>query len=174
MLILFLYFYQNKLYKKSSFFLLIYVFLGILQYNLPNLDFGQVASATNFIQKSKVLKKVDIISPKSMTAFMHTCISPFNPMIILRKTKSIAIGQNAFPRAPYQIRFEDGCTIASAEGDNIFQHMVLDIDSLISIINALDDLTGQDSKTLTLGSNNLWKLSSDQIAIAINKNWMVV
>jgi hypothetical protein len=95
-------------------------------------------------------------------------------MIIFRKTKSIAIGQNTFPWAQYQIRFEDGCTIASADGVNIFQHVSLHIDSLISIINALDDLTGQGSKTLTLGSENLSKLSSDQIAIAVNKNWTVV
>lgn len=44
-------------------------------------------------------------------------------------------------------------------------------DSLINVLNALVDLTGTDSKTLTLGTTNLNKLSEDEKAIATNKNW---
>lgn len=47
------------------------------------------------------------------------------------------------------------------------------VDSLMSVINALVDLTGQDSKTLTLGSTNLEKLSEEQKAVATNKNWVL-
>lgn len=49
----------------------------------------------------------------------------------------------------------------------------LTTDSLMSVINALVDLTGEDSKTLTLGATNLAKLSDEQKAIATNKNWIL-
>ena len=45
------------------------------------------------------------------------------------------------------------------------------VDTMIAMFNALADLTGQQAKTLTLGSTNLAKLSNEQIAIATEKNW---
>ena len=45
-------------------------------------------------------------------------------------------------------------------------------DSLLSIINNLS--TVSETQTLTIGSTNLAKLSSDEILIATNKNWTVV
>ena len=54
------------------------------------------------------------------------------------------------------------------------QNTKLTVDSLMSIINNLPDLTGSTAQTLTLGSTNLAKLSSSQVAIATNKNWNVV
>ena len=44
-------------------------------------------------------------------------------------------------------------------------------DTLVAMINALADRTGQTAYTLTLGSTNLAKLSNEQIAIATQKNW---
>ena len=49
----------------------------------------------------------------------------------------------------------------------------LTVDSLMSVINALVDLTGENSKTLTLGATNLAKLSDEQKAVATNKNWVL-
>lgn len=43
--------------------------------------------------------------------------------------------------------------------------------SLVGMFNALADLTGQQAKTLTVGSTNLAKLTNEQIAIATEKNW---
>lgn len=48
---------------------------------------------------------------------------------------------------------------------------LLTSEHLMSIINNLN--TVEETKTLTLGSANLSKLTSDQIAIAINKGWTV-
>lgn len=45
--------------------------------------------------------------------------------------------------------------------------------SLLNILNGLADLTGQTAKTLTLGSVNKAKLTSEELAIATNKNWTV-
>lgn len=47
----------------------------------------------------------------------------------------------------------------------------LTTDSMIAMFNNLKDLTGETAKTLTLGSTNLAKLTDEQKAIAINKNW---
>lgn len=44
-------------------------------------------------------------------------------------------------------------------------------DSIMNLINALVDLTGQEAKTLNLGSTNLKKISEEEKAIATNKNW---
>lgn len=55
----------------------------------------------------------------------------------------------------------------------LWLHSDLTLESLLSVINALVDLTGEDSKTLNLGANNLAKLSDEQKAIATNKNWVL-
>ena len=51
--------------------------------------------------------------------------------------------------------------------------MSLTKESLLEIINNLIDLTGQTAKTLTLGKYNLPKLTTEELAIATNKNWTV-
>lgn len=45
------------------------------------------------------------------------------------------------------------------------------VDTLVSMLNALADRTGQTAYTLILGDTNLAKLSNEQIAIATEKNW---
>ena len=47
----------------------------------------------------------------------------------------------------------------------------LTVQSMVAMFNSLKDLTGETAKTLTLGSTNLAKLTDEQKAIAINKNW---
>lgn len=49
----------------------------------------------------------------------------------------------------------------------------LDVASLVALFNGVADLTGQASKTITVGKTNLAKLTPEQIAIATNKNWNV-
>jgi surface protein len=49
----------------------------------------------------------------------------------------------------------------------------LTLDSLMSIINNLTDRTSITSKTCTLGSDNLAKLTDEQKAIATSKNWVL-
>ncbi len=47
----------------------------------------------------------------------------------------------------------------------------LSVASLLSILNALPQLTSDESYTLTLGNTNLNKLTSEQKQIAIDKGW---
>lgn len=46
--------------------------------------------------------------------------------------------------------------------------------SLRALINGLADLTGQTAQTLTIGAVNTAKLTEEDIAIAVNKNWTIV
>ena len=47
----------------------------------------------------------------------------------------------------------------------------LTVDSMVAMFNSLKDLTGETTKTLTLGNTNLAKLSDEQKEIATSKNW---
>lgn len=47
----------------------------------------------------------------------------------------------------------------------------LTVESLVSVLNALQQLDNGESHYIQLGSENIAKLSSDQIAIATNKGW---
>ena len=59
----------------------------------------------------------------------------------------------------------------NANGLDVSASSLFSVDTLVSMLNALADLTGQQAKTLTIGSTNLAKLSNEQIAIATEKNW---
>lgn len=50
----------------------------------------------------------------------------------------------------------------------------IDRASLRAIINGLADLTGQTAQTLTLGATLIAKLTEEDIAIAVSKNWTIV
>ena len=50
----------------------------------------------------------------------------------------------------------------------------LTVDSLLSIFNALQDKTGiSGTWTVSIGDNNIAKLTDEQLSIASNKNWVV-
>ena len=51
---------------------------------------------------------------------------------------------------------------------------LVDVNSIVTILENLSDRTGLTSMTITLGSRFISKLTDDQISIALNKNWSVV
>lgn len=46
-------------------------------------------------------------------------------------------------------------------------------EALVEIIGNLRDMTGSSAKTLTMGSTNMAKLTTDDIAVATAKNWTI-
>lgn len=54
-----------------------------------------------------------------------------------------------------------------------FVNCPLDGTAIVNMFSALKNLTGQSAKTLTLGATNLAKVTTEQIAIATDKNWTV-
>lgn len=79
-------------------------------------------------------------------------------------------GDRAFALCPSleNVTLESGF---NASGLDLSASTLYSVNTLVSMLNALADLTGQQAKTLTIGSTNLAKLSNEQIAIATQKNW---
>ena len=175
---------------------------GLTSINLDSWDFNGVTSVYNMFTNSKI-KTLDTTNwdvstianfgnfcngatceyitlnfSGSMWAIMHTCSYVKH---VTWKNCTVTIDNYSFPcfanakLAEWQITFDNA--IISAENGNTgglqaFNH--LNVESLMSIINALADRTGMDSDTLTLGSENLAKLTPTQIKVATDKNWTVV
>ena len=59
----------------------------------------------------------------------------------------------------------------NATGLDLSASTLYSVNTLVTMLNALANRTGQVPYTLTLGSTNLAKLSNEQLAIATEKNW---
>lgn len=141
------------------------------------LNTGNITKFGNFCNGA-TSEYITLTFSGSMWAIMHTCQYVKH---VTWKNCTVIIGDYSFPGygnakdAIWQITF-DNAIIAEEDGNHaglqIFNH--LNVESLMSIINALSDRTGMDSDTLTLGSTNLAKLTPAQIKVATDKNWTVV
>lgn len=69
------------------------------------------------------------------------------------------------------ITFADGSIINNSTSFSACTKLT--VNSILNILNILKDLTGSTSATLTLGAENLAKLTDEQKAIATNKNWVL-
>jgi hypothetical protein len=59
----------------------------------------------------------------------------------------------------------------NANGFNISSSTLYSVETIVSWLEALADRTGETAYTLTMGATNLNKLTDEQKAIAIGKNW---
>lgn len=59
----------------------------------------------------------------------------------------------------------------NCNGLNISASTKYSVDTLVAMLTALADRTGETAYTITLGATNLEKLSDEQKAIATDKNW---
>ena len=50
----------------------------------------------------------------------------------------------------------------------------LSVNSIVNLLELLEDYTGQDTATLKLGSYTMARLSAEQIKIATDKNWTLI
>ena len=50
----------------------------------------------------------------------------------------------------------------------------LSVNSILNLLELLEDYAGQDTATLKLGSYTIARLSAEQIKIATDKNWTLV
>ena len=80
------------------------------------------------------------------------------------------IGDNVFGlcSALENVTLESGF---NANGLDLSASTLYSVNTLVTMLNALANRTGQVPYTLTLGSTNLAKLSNEQLAIATEKNW---
>lgn len=59
----------------------------------------------------------------------------------------------------------------NASGFDISSSTLYSVDTLVAMLEALADRTGETAYTLTIGTTNINKLTAEQRSIATNKNW---
>lgn len=69
------------------------------------------------------------------------------------------------------VTFENGFNCNTSSNMNFGVSTQYTTDTLVGMFNALADRTGDTAYTLCIGSDNIVKLTAEQIAIATNKNW---
>lgn len=115
---------------------------------IPNINTSQATDLTSFTSTCRTLKKIKSINLNSITSSSFT-ISSNDNLSVIENISNIKVN-------------------FGVSGSPLLSH-----DTLIRILNALVDLTGQTSKTLTLGTINKTKLADNELEIATNKNWVV-
>ena len=68
----------------------------------------------------------------------------------------------------FEVEQDFNCGLSS---NVVFSNANFSADVMVNVFNNLKDRTGETAYTLTFGSNNIAKLTAEQIAIATNKNW---
>lgn len=130
---------------------------------LPQLDTSKVTTMTSMFNYCKKIYEVPALNGSKLTS-IGSCFSNCSELTIFGGI--INLGE-AYP------------TTTSANFTNYTLTLSvctkLTHDSLMNVINNLYDIKSKGCKTqkLVLGSTNLAKLTSDEIAIATNKGWTV-
>ena len=140
------------------------------------LDFSKCTSKTYLFYYSKFVRLPEI----NLTSVSNLGEREFGEMRSLVTIDKLIIksdGSQRFANTFTNDNKLENLTIEGTIGQNGFnvQWCPLTHDSLMSIINALQDKTGvSGSWTVTLGPNNIAKLTSEELKIAENKGWVVV
>lgn len=134
----------------------------------------------------------DIVIPDGTTSIGNYAFSGCTNLESVTISNSVTtIGNQAFANCtsltsitiPNSVTVVGGMCFANCPLQNIvlgnnfnatglwFIYNNLSVDVMVSMFEALADLTGQTAKTLTLGATNLAKLTDEQKQIATNKNW---
>jgi hypothetical protein len=71
------------------------------------------------------------------------------------------------------LEFVDLGTDFNCNNFNLSMSTKYSVDTLVGVLNSLKDRTGETAYTLTLGTTNLAKLTSEKKEIATNKNWVL-
>lgn len=172
--------------------------LPTMNYFLPDqlvsikvLNGENASSASDVLRQSLNIERLDFVpavKPTNMTrwgqAFYSEMASKGGPASLYPEKVTITgIDLSALTTAvpssffasmgagiPLEIIFEG---TLSMTGCNFTSSNQLTHDSLMSLINCLEDNSGGTQKTVTVGATNLAKLTADEIAIATAKNWAI-
>lgn len=147
------------------------------------LDLSKATSVFNLFSLCKNLEEVGVIDISSVTD-MSLIGDVFANCIKLKtierfKLPSFSVGSTFTNRPFYRAEALQNITFDGIINCNGFtmQWSPLTHDSLISLLNILEDKSSDTSGTdwvVTVGTDNLNKLTDDEIGIANNKGWRVV
>lgn len=141
-----------------------------------NIDFSKCTNTTYLFYGSRIIRLPEI----DLTSVNNIATREFGEMRYLKTIDKLIIksdGSQRFSNTFTNDNKLENLTIEGTIGQNGFnvQWCPLTHESLISIINALQDKTDiSDSWTVTLGADNIAKLTPDELKIAENKGWVVV
>lgn len=113
----------------------------------------------------------DVKIPDSVSAINSYAFAACSKLMNINIPNSVTeIGDSVFLNctALENVTVENGF---NGIGLNLSASTKFSVETLVNIINALADRTGQTAYTLTFGSANLDKLSDEQKIVATEKNW---
>ena len=123
-----------------------------------------------FYECSGLLKVPDLqLSKASVTSLFYNC---YQLQTVERLDVTSATSMSWTFKNCFLLEFLDLMN-AKCSFDISFSDMYSK-DTLVGILTGLVDLTAQTSQTLTMGTDNLAKLTEEDKLIAINKNWILV
>jgi len=147
-------------------------FLACYKLQEISVDTSAATKAYQLFSNCNALKKLNIDTSKmtDMRLMLNNCTSLTDLGVLdAISIPSATFISNIFSRCSALINFDGLLNIKYSY--SISDSSLLTVESLMNCINGLADLTGGTSQTLTMGSTNLSKLTSEQIAIATSKNW---
>ena len=152
---------------------------------VTTLDFGNLsatAAVTDFQQmlaNNARIKIVDNLNTTAATSIYMMCqgateLEELRGFISLYNASNTNQTKYAFSGAPKLKRIDFADTIRQ-NSLNLSGSPLLERDTLLTMINCLEDKTGDTSATwaVEIGATNLAKLSAEEIAIATAKNWSI-
>lgn len=143
------------------------------------LDTSQVTDMNSFFGESRLVYVPALDMTKITTeSAAHGTFSGCTRLVSIRKlivSENTMFKSNAFGNCTKLEHIVIDGTIAK-NGFAVHYSKLLSHDSLMSIINALKDYSADTSGTVwevTLGADNIAKLTSDELKIAYDKGWVV-
>lgn len=132
--------------------------------DVTGIDVSETTSVSNIFKNCNKLEQLDLTTwvLPSNRLISNNCFS-------CRMLNSVIGGRNI-----NDVLQNDIAALKNNHTAFIFSGTILDRASLRAIINGLADLTGQTAQTLTLGATLMAKLTEEDIAIAVSKNWTIV
>ena len=142
----------------------------IIDGSIQTLEIPSVSSIRNYAFY-ECFSLISVTMPESVTRIGEYAFDGCRSLTSITIPSSVTdIASNAF----FNCSNLENVTLEEdfqGSGLNLSASTKFSVDTMIAMFNALADLTGQQAKTLTLGSTNLAKLTNEQIAIATEKNW---
>lgn len=115
---------------------------------------------------------VNLVIPHGVITIHNTAFRSMSKLISVQLPNTIETNLDFnYSYRLSSIELEDGFNVSLTTISTDFYAVGVSVDMLLRMINALSDRTGQATRTLAIGQINLNKLTNEQKAIAINKNW---
>ena len=159
------------------------------QLDVSNWDVSSVDNMSSAFRECSSLQQLDVsnwdVSSVTTTILMFSNCSSLQQLDVSKwDVSSVTSTINMFAKCSSLQSIIGNRTIDDVLANNIgalsglkvalsLNTTILDRASLRAVINGLADLTGQTAQTLTLGATLMAKLTEEDIAIAVGKNWSI-